>query len=112
MDRVCHCNMHGLQGYKEVEDQDSEAADEPGQVFDDEGPSGAAQGGQDHDDAQPIGAVAHHGQGEQQVGRPLCRVPLVLQWAGFYFQWAGCFFNSSNRPDIHNGDHKDIHNDV
>lgn len=72
-----------FKGYKEVKYEDSQAANEPGQMFDDEGLFGALQRRQDHDDAQPIRPVAHHGQGKQQVGGALCRLSLELEWIEF-----------------------------
>lgn len=66
-------------GYETVQDENSHAADEPGQVFDDEGPFGALQGRKDHDDAQAIRAIAQHGQGEHCAGDALCRLPPELQ---------------------------------
>ena len=82
---IFHWKRH-RQGYKEIEDQDSKAADEPGQVFEDESPPGALERRQHHDDTQPVGPIAHHGQGEQQVGRPFCWVPPELQKKGSNFQ--------------------------
>lgn len=49
-------------------------------MFDYEGLFGALQRRQDRDDAQPICAIAHHGQGKQQVGGALRRLPLELEW--------------------------------
>lgn len=72
-----------FKGYKEVEYEDSEAANEPGQMFDDEGLFGAPQCRKDHYDAQPIGPIAHHGQGKQQVGGALCRLSLELEGIEF-----------------------------
>lgn len=65
--------------HKEVQYEDPQAADEPGQMFDDEGVFGAPQRRQDHDDAQPVRPVAHHGQSEQQVRGALCGLPLELE---------------------------------
>lgn len=42
-DDVCACSSR--KGYKEVEHEDSQAADEPGQVFHDEALFGSPQGG-------------------------------------------------------------------
>lgn len=80
--------LHVVEGYKGVQYEDSPAADEPGQMFDDEGLFGALQSRKNHDDAQAIRPVAHHGQGEQCVGDALCRLSLELQHQqknkGFY----------------------------
>lgn len=67
------------QGYEAVQHQNSHAADEPGQVFDDEGPFGVLEGRKHHDDAQAVCAIAQHGQGEHCVGDALCWLPLELQ---------------------------------
>lgn len=68
-----------FEGYKTVEYEDSQAADEPGQMFDDEVLFGALQCRKDNYDAQPIRPITHHGQGEQQVGGALCRLSLELE---------------------------------
>lgn len=69
-----------MKGYKEVKYEDSQAANEPGQVFDDEGPLGASQCRQDQNDAQSIRPIAHHGQSKQQERGALCRLSLELKW--------------------------------
>lgn len=81
---VCFANYQPIlsdrtQGYEAVQHQNSHAADEPGQVFDDKGPFGFLQGRKHRDDAQAICAIAQHGQGEHCVGDALCRLPLELQ---------------------------------
>ena len=82
-------NSHGVvklwldlwfKGYKEIKYEDSQAANEPGQMFDDECLFGAPQWRQDHNDTQPIRPIAHHGEGKQQVRGPLRRLSLELEW--------------------------------
>lgn len=72
-------SLHVVVGYKGVQYEDSPTADEPGQMFHDEGLFGALQSRKNHNDAQAVRPVAHHGQGEQRVGDALCRLPLELQ---------------------------------
>lgn len=71
--------LHTVKGYKEVQYEDSKAANEPGQMFYDKGPFGSLQCRQDHDDAQSIRPIPHHGQSEQQVGGALCGLSLELE---------------------------------
>lgn len=72
-----------FKGYKEVKYEDSQAANEPGQMFDDEGPFGAPQCRKHHDDAQPICPIAHHCQGKQKVRGALRGLSLELEWVKF-----------------------------
>jgi len=65
--------MYG-RGYREIEEDDAETADEPGKVLDHVGGVQLS-----HQDGQAVRQVAQHRQDEHQDGQAVCRLTLVLQ---------------------------------
>ena len=70
------------EGYDGVEQQDAQAAHEPGQVVQHVAALALAYLGVLEQHAQPIQRVPQHHQGEQRVGDPLGRLPQELEARG------------------------------
>lgn len=67
-----------LKGYDEVQCQRAQAADEPGQVVHHVASLAVAVVGVLQEDAEAVHGVSQDDKREQEVGHPLCRLPLIL----------------------------------
>lgn len=68
-----------LKGYDEVQRQRAQAADEPGQVVHHVASLAVAVVGVLQEDAEAVHGVSKNDERKQEVGHPLCRLPLILR---------------------------------